>query len=244
MVKRLSIHIQAYYFQRHKRNPVREHKLDKFIGQKPFDSWRKSHHWKKLNIHDQDEFNQFRNGFPIVVYDNSRSRMGKPKKKQRARNDLFHFSYGPYQPEEAQIYLKHPSFIEEHFSCQLFEYKKEPKSVSKVIKESIEAVATGNAFSSNPTFQNPSELLDFHYNDWTDKSLKIVRFKVPSRHYGNTFYTVYLVYSSRVETKLEKDLASEPDSFFQNRVIDYICNCQVGLRSLGSCVHVGKKIHF
>lgn len=78
-----------------------------------------------------------------------------------------------------------------------------------------------------------------YYNDWESKELKLIRFKIPSRHTG-TSYTVYIVYSGRDEKPIEKGLNDYPDSFFINRVIDYCCSCLVGLRSLGSCVHVGK----
>ena len=214
---------------------MREHKLDRFISNKPFDSWRKSRFWKDLSM-EGSEFEEFKAGFPLIIYDNARSRVGKTPKRDRARNDLFHFSCGIYQPEEALIYLRFPEFIQKHFNAQVFQFQ----DISQSLKQNIRDVLDGNAFSSNPSFpDDPSNYLKFHYNEWHSKDMKLVRFKVPSRHTGAT-YTVYIIYSGRKESILEQELNENPDSFFLNRVIDYICSCQVGKRSLGSCVHVGK----
>ena len=230
--------LKAFYFARHKRNPIRQHKLDRFIMNKPFNTWHKSRYWASLSTGDST-FEEFRAGFPTVVYNNYKSRIGQPQKKPRERNDLFHFCFGPYQPDEAIQYLRHPEFIENHFNVQLFQYQKDQsKTLKEKIQGAVKDVLTLNAFSDNPIFEEPSYYLDHHYN-WDSKSQKLVRFKVPSRHF-NSSYTVYIAYKSTNETELEKNINDDPDSFFLNRITDYVCSCQVGLRSLGSCVHVGK----
>ena len=190
---------------------------------------------------EESEFQEFKNGFPSVVYNNYRSRIGQPQRERRQRNDIFHFCAGPYQPDEAQYYIRHPDFIENHFSAQLFQFQSnQSQTVAEQVQDAVRDVFTLNAFSSNPVFpKEPSNYLSYHYNDWDDKKLKLIRFKVPSRHHGST-YTVFIVYSSKAENELEKILNDNPDSFFLNRIIDYCCTCQVGLRSLGSCVHVGE----
>lgn len=211
--------------------------MDRFIENRPFDTWRKSKYWKTVDIHDSVEFGDFKRGFPVIIFDNTKSRVGKNQRKKRARNDIFNFCYGPYQPEEARIYLRHSEFIQNHFSAQLFQFE----TVSDSIKKNFEHLLTGNAFSKYPTFDEPSQYLSFHYNDWYSHNLQLIRFKVPSRHFGSTFYTVFIVYAARNETESEKLINDEPDGFFQFRIVDYQCNCQVGLRSLGSCVHVGES---
>ena len=207
---------------------------------KPFNTWHKSRYWKTV-ITDDSEFEKFRLGFPTVVYNNYRSRPGQSQKKKRQRNDLFHFCAGPYQPDEAMYYIRHPDFIKNHFNAQVFQFQKsQSQTIGERVQDAVKDILTLNALSSNPIFpKEPSNYLEHYYSNWHSKSLQLVRFKVPSRHYGRT-YTVFIVYSSRKETKLEEILNENPDNFFLNRIIDYMCTCQVGLRTLGSCVHVGE----
>ena len=187
------------------------------------------------------EFKEFKAGFPKIVYDNSRSRIGQKKKSDRNRNDLFHFCAGVYQPKEALLYLRHPDFLEKHFSAQIFQFQKDSRTFMEKAGDLLDDIATLNALSSNPVFpDNPSRYMTHHYNDWESKKLQLIRFKIPSRHTGSS-YTVYIVYSGRDEQPIEKELNDYPDTFFINRVIDYCCSCQEGLRSLGSCAHVGKS---
>ena len=48
-------------------------------------------------------------------------------------------------------------------------------------------------------------------------------------------HKVYLVVSSK---EAIKDANADPDFFFQQRVPDYHCSCQMGKRRQGTCVHI------
>ena len=130
--------------------------MDKFISNKPFNTWRTSRHWKTLNTADP-EFEEFKAGFPKIVYDDYRSRIGQKKKSERNRNDLFHFSAGVYQPKEAQYYLRHPEFLENHFNAQIFQFQNDSRTFMEKAADLVDDIATLNALSSNPVFpDNPS----------------------------------------------------------------------------------------
>ena len=71
------------------------------------------------------------------------------------------------------------------------------------------------------------------YINWEDDELIVVRFLIPSKY--NSLEKMHKVVIVCSKTDVPHN-PIRPDFYYQNKIRDFMCTCQCGLRSLGRCV--------